>query len=65
MRPHHTSPPRDIAEFADFCARITRRYATREPVAAQLALDRAVGMKVACVNRGQLSGSAEDGTRWR
>lgn len=24
--PHHTSPPRDIAEFADFCARMTRRY---------------------------------------
>ncbi len=25
--PHHTSPPRDPAEFADFCARMTRRYA--------------------------------------
>jgi beta-xylosidase len=25
--PHHTSPPRDIAEFAEFCARMTRRYA--------------------------------------
>lgn len=25
--PHHTSPPRDTAEFADFCARMTRRYA--------------------------------------
>jgi beta-xylosidase len=27
LRPHHTSPPRDVAEFADFCARMTRRYA--------------------------------------
>ena len=28
LRPHHTSPPREIAEFADFCARMTKRYAT-------------------------------------
>lgn len=27
LRPHHTSPPQDAAEFADFCARMTRRYA--------------------------------------
>lgn len=27
VRPHHTSPPRDLEAFADFCARITRRYA--------------------------------------
>jgi beta-xylosidase len=26
--PNHTSPPRDIREFADFCARMTRRYAS-------------------------------------
>jgi beta-xylosidase len=26
VMPHHTSPPRDIAQFADFCARIIRRY---------------------------------------
>jgi beta-xylosidase len=26
LRPHHTSPPRRIEEFADFCARMTRRY---------------------------------------
>lgn len=25
--PNHTSPPRDIREFADFCAAMTRRYA--------------------------------------
>ena len=27
IRPHHTSPPVNIAEFAEFCARMTRRYA--------------------------------------
>jgi beta-xylosidase len=27
VRPHHTSPPRDINEYAEFCARMTRRYA--------------------------------------
>jgi beta-xylosidase len=25
--PDHTSPPQDLAQFADFCARMTRRYA--------------------------------------
>jgi beta-xylosidase len=27
IRPHHTSAPREAEEFADFCARMTRRYA--------------------------------------
>jgi beta-xylosidase len=27
VRPHHTSPPRDVAQFAEFCAQMTRRYA--------------------------------------
>jgi beta-xylosidase len=27
VQPHHTSPPRETSEFADFCARMTRRYA--------------------------------------
>ncbi|XXX74588.1 glycosyl hydrolase [Sorangium sp. So ce134] len=27
VRPHHTSPPLRIEEFAEFCARMTRRYA--------------------------------------
>jgi beta-xylosidase len=27
LRPDHTSPPQDIEEFAEFCARMTRRYA--------------------------------------
>lgn len=28
VRPHHTSPPQRIEEFADFCARMIRRYGT-------------------------------------
>lgn len=27
LRPNHTSPPRHVDEFAEFCARMTRRYA--------------------------------------
>ena len=27
VRPHHTSPPQNPKEFADFCANMTRRYA--------------------------------------
>jgi beta-xylosidase len=27
VRPHHTSPPQCLEEYADFCARMTRRYA--------------------------------------
>jgi len=27
VRPHHTSPPRQIEAFADFCGEMTRRYA--------------------------------------
>jgi beta-xylosidase len=27
INPHHTSAPRDIEEYADFCARMVRRYA--------------------------------------
>jgi beta-xylosidase len=27
IRPHHTSPPQNVEEFAEFCATMTRRYA--------------------------------------
>jgi beta-xylosidase len=27
LQPHHTSPPQDIAEYADFCLAMMRRYA--------------------------------------
>ena len=26
LRAHHTSPPQRVEEFADFCARMTKRY---------------------------------------
>jgi beta-xylosidase len=26
VRPHYTSPPRDVHQFADFCARMVRKY---------------------------------------
>jgi len=29
IEPHHTSPPRDPALFADFCGRMIERYAPR------------------------------------
>ena len=28
LRPHYTSPPTDVSRFAEFCSRMTRRYAT-------------------------------------
>lgn len=28
IQPHHTSPPQDLDEYADFCARMVRRYAS-------------------------------------
>ena len=34
VAPHHTSPPLVIEEFADFCARLTRRYAPRAALLA-------------------------------
>jgi beta-xylosidase len=27
LTPHYSSPPKDVGQFADFCARMTRRYA--------------------------------------
>jgi beta-xylosidase len=27
IRPHHTSPPKDVNAFAEFCRRMVRRYA--------------------------------------
>ena len=28
VRPHHTSPPKDVQQFAEFCQRMVRRYAS-------------------------------------
>jgi beta-xylosidase len=37
IAPHHTSPPRDPAAFAEFCARMIERYAPPLPVARETA----------------------------
>lgn len=34
IEPHHTSPPLDVNEFADFCASMVDRYCTRTGVAS-------------------------------
>jgi beta-xylosidase len=31
LRPHHTSAPRDLEGYADFCAEMIRRYAPASP----------------------------------
>lgn len=44
VEPHHTSPPQRIEEFAEFCAAMTRRYASgaigAEPLVAPATLER-------------------------
>ena len=40
-QPHHTSPPVEVAEFADFCAAMVRRYAPGAANAASRTLDAA------------------------
>jgi beta-xylosidase len=34
IQPHHTSPPREPQQFADFCAAMVERYAPAEPMRA-------------------------------
>ncbi len=36
IAPHHTSPPLDIAEYAEFCTRMVKRYAPPCPAANHL-----------------------------
>ena len=47
VQPHHTSPPRSVDEFADFCARMVRRYcppaaAVRSPIGSKTNFGRRV-----------------------
>jgi len=37
IEPHHTSPPLDVNEFADFCASMVERYCTRTGVVSSAA----------------------------
>ncbi|MGY3037046.1 beta-xylosidase [Bradyrhizobium sp. USDA 4354] len=34
LEPHHTSPPQDVNEFADFCALMVERYCTKTGLAS-------------------------------
>lgn len=36
VEPHHTSPPKDIEQYAEFCTRMTRRYAPQIVEKAQV-----------------------------
>lgn len=39
IEPHHSSPPRDVEEFAEFCGRMVRRYAPTGSKAAAFAAE--------------------------
>ncbi|MBV8926351.1 MAG: beta-xylosidase [Bradyrhizobium sp.] len=48
IAPHHTSPPLDPHEFADFCARMVRRYCMTTGVAASALAQTATEMAPTC-----------------
>jgi beta-xylosidase len=52
VRPHHTSPPVHIEEFADFCARMTRRYAADGAVGASREVTRLTDVERAAAASG-------------
>jgi len=49
IAPHHTSPPLDVNEFADFCARMVERYCVRTGVSAHASLPASASEDRACV----------------
>src|SRR5438270_18809 len=49
VAPHHTSPPLDVNEFADFCARMVERYCVRTGVSARRSLSALADEERACV----------------
>jgi beta-xylosidase len=48
IAPHHTSPPLDVNEFADFCARMVERYCDATGVATAPASHARTGMAALC-----------------
>ncbi|HVE53816.1 MAG TPA: beta-xylosidase, partial [Ramlibacter sp.] len=50
LQPHHTSPPQQAEEFAEFCARMVRRYAARPCSGAVAATARRSGTHFASVS---------------
>lgn len=56
IEPHHTSPPREPREFADFCAAMTERYAAaRSPVAVASASSLPSGASGSCADQRESS----------
>jgi beta-xylosidase len=49
IAPHHTSPPLDIQEFADFCARMVQRYCGRTGVTAPGPMQSEAAAEPTCV----------------
>jgi beta-xylosidase len=37
IQPHHTSPPKNIEDYATFCGEMVRRYAPRQSNTGKLA----------------------------
>jgi beta-xylosidase len=48
IAPHHTSPPLDVNEFADFCARMVERYCEATGVATAPVSHARTGMAALC-----------------
>ncbi len=44
VQPHHTSPPLVLEEYADFCARMVRRYASGPVRSASALIEPAIGV---------------------
>ncbi|MGY4371701.1 beta-xylosidase [Bradyrhizobium sp. LB1.3] len=49
IQPHHTSPPLDVNEFADFCAQMVERYCAKTGVAPSAASSRPTIREPTCV----------------
>lgn len=49
IEPHHTSPPLDVNEFADFCGQMVERYCTKTGFASAAASPHLTGPEPTCV----------------
>jgi beta-xylosidase len=45
LAPHHTSPPRDLSEYAEFCVRMVQRYAPRSVSVLPASLSRTLSCR--------------------
>ncbi|QQO23343.1 beta-xylosidase [Bradyrhizobium diazoefficiens] len=49
IEPHHTSPPLDVNEFADFCGQMVERYCTKTGLASAAASPHLTSAEPTCV----------------